>query len=363
MPCCVVEAIFIELARLLELRASNPKNLCFVPPAFRSADLTIPFAMDAAVYRKLHPRSYLRRFLTDASVRADGRALNAARRANLTAGSVSSALGSAMVKLGRTTAVAGISGKLVPPAPGADAACGTLDVSVHVLPLAGAGHVGSSGASGGGLNADVACIAAFVRETVAGHVELASLCVEKETLVWALKLTLYCVDHDGNMEDAMVFAATAALLDVRLPTVRMIDDLPSSDPDAALSRDTDDDGSGGDDAALSGETAASSARDGKVLAVFTSERTNRLEMNDFSLSFSFVTFEDFILLDPSRDEESVADSRITLVLRSNGELRAVHKPGGNPVPIDAVRKCLVAAQSQLSVLLNLLDVEPATMKR
>lgn len=319
--------------------------------------------MDAAVFRKLHPRAYLRRFLNDASVRADGRRFNAARRANLTVGSVSSALGSAMAKLGRTTAVAGVSAKLVPPAPGADSAAGTLDVAVHVLPLAGAGHAGSSGAAGGGLNADVACLAAFVRENVVGHVDLSALCVEKETLVWALKITLYCIDHDGNMEDAMLLAGTAALLDVRLPTVRMIDDLPPGDPDSLVLKDVEcDDADREDEDAPSEATEGASARSDKALAVFSAERTNRLEIHDFSLSFSFAVFEEHILLDPSREEEHVADSRVSLVLRSNGDLRAVHKPGGSPVPIEAVSQCLPDAQKQQAVLLKLLQIPPSGLQ-
>lgn len=363
---CGPGAFRAALGRRGSVAASAPRVPSKPPPphaprlpdasAIRSAPRAT-LAMDAAVYRKLHPRAYLKRFLTGASVRADGRAPDAARRATLTAGSVTSAVGSAMAKLGRTTAVAGVSATLVPPSPtSTDQAAGTLAVAVHVLPLAG-GRAGSSGAGGGARNADVACLAAFVRENVAGHVDLGALCVEEGTLVWALKLTVYCVDHDGNVEDAMLLAATAALLNVRLPAVRMVDDLPEGDPDARpLCADDDGEDTGGDDASVA--TAAGAAADDKVLAVASADRTVRLNVSEVSLSVSFAVFDEYLLLDPNRAEEGVADARITLVLRSNGDLRAVHKPGGTAVAASAVGRCLPLAQKQVAALVKVLDLPP-----
>jgi exosome complex RNA-binding protein Rrp42 (RNase PH superfamily) len=311
--------------------------------------------MDAAVYKKLHPRAYLQRFLSGASVRSDGRAADSARRVSVTAGSVSSAVGSALAKLGRTTAVAGVTAALVAP-PAAEPGVGALAVAVHVLPLAGPGKGGSGAGSGAGRSAEVACLAAFVRENVLGGVDLAGLCVEEGVLVWALKLTVYCVDHDGNLEDAMLLAATAALLDVRLPTVRMVDDLPEGDPDVRVYGEDGEDGEDGEEVGAAAAAAAAAVTDERVLAVVSEERAVRLGIGDFCLSVSFAVFEDRLLLDPSRDEEAVADARITLVLRSTGDLRAVHKPGGAPISPMVIGRSLQVAQKQVAALVKALEL-------
>jgi exosome complex component RRP43 len=280
--------------------------------------------MDAAVYQRLHPREYQRRFLS-AAVRSDGRSPAAARRATLTMGSLSSAVGSAMVKLGRTTAVAGLSATLVEP-PAVDPAVGSIAVNVQVLSMAGPG--GKSGAERG---ADAACLAEFIRENVVRHVDCPSLC-EEGVLVWALSLTVYCVDHDGNVEDAMLLAATAALRDARLPDVRLVDDLPDGDADC-----------------IGGVGVAEE----KVLAVVSGERTTSLLLNDYCLAVSFVLFDEHLLLDPTREEEAVADARITLVLRPSGELRAVHKPGGAPISVTSIGKCLELAKPKLAAMVGM----------
>lgn len=306
--------------------------------------------------RKLHPRAYQLRFLSGASVRADGRAPDAARRATLTAGSVGTAVGSAMAKLGRTTgrttAVAGVSATLVPPSAGEPGA-GRLDVVVHPAAL---------GARGGRDRSDGG-IAAFLKEALGGIVDLEALCVEEGVLVWALKVSVYCVDNDGNAEDAMLFAAVGALLDVRLPTVRMVDDLPEGDPDAIVYRDEDEDAGehsdNGDDEEAQAAARAKAAEDERVLAVVSEERTERLQIADFSLSVSFALLDEYVLLDPSRDEETVADGRITLVFRSKGALRSVLKPGGAAVSPALIARCLPIAQRHLADMLKQLNLPVA----
>jgi exosome complex component RRP43 len=67
-------------------------------------------------------------------VRSDGRGLHVARRPALTTGSISSAVGSSMVKLGRTTVVAGVTATVAHPSPGI-LESGSLDVNIQVLPL------------------------------------------------------------------------------------------------------------------------------------------------------------------------------------------------------------------------------------
>lgn len=289
--------------------------------------------MDAAIFKKLHPGEYLKRFLDGPGVRSDGRAPSAARRQTITTSSIATAVGSSMVKLGRTTAVAGVTAALAPPDPTAsDQSAGTLTLTVHIPPLAGGPTSGSSGATGSARDADVAALAAFVRENTLPFVDLPALAVEASLLVWHLSLSVYILDHDGNTFDASLLAAVAALHDTRLPKARLIDDLPATD----LDFDEDDTG---------------------VLAVVSDDRPIRLTIPDFALSATFTVFDTHFLLDPTREEELVAHARVTLVLRANGELRAVQKPGGAAVSVADIAACYATAQKHVVGMVKALTQE------
>ena len=57
-----------------------------------------------------------------------------------------------------------------------------------------------------------------------------------------------------------------------------------------------------------------------------------------------------MLLDPNAEEESLLTCSFTLLLDADGALRAVHKPGGAPLPDESLSKCIVAAQRRLPAL-------------
>jgi exosome complex RNA-binding protein Rrp42 (RNase PH superfamily) len=241
-----------------------------------------------------------------------------------------------MVKLGKTTVVAGVTGTVSHPLPGAPDA-GSLDVSVQVLPLIS----GSGFAAGLAQRAelkrvglpDAACLAEFLRKNILSFVDLEALCVEEGHLVWALYLTVYCIDFDGCIEDAILLASWAALRDVRLPALRLIEDPgeldDSEDQDELMER--------------NGRTSS----DESVLAVASIDRTEPLTINDFCLSVSFALLGEHILPDPCGEEEAAADARLTLVMRPNGELRGVHKPGGRAMPIESFGTCIELAQARI----------------
>jgi exosome complex component RRP43 len=88
---------------------------------------------DEALFHRLHPRQFLQRF-TARGVRPDGRALTALRRVAASSGSVSTADGSAMVRVGKTSVVAGIQCLVTYPSQAAPAE-GSLDVTVHLNAL------------------------------------------------------------------------------------------------------------------------------------------------------------------------------------------------------------------------------------
>lgn len=294
--------------------------------------------MNAAVFKKIYPKEYQRKFLSE-SVRSDGRAFLAARKMSLTTGSVGTAVGSAMVKLGRTTVVAGVTATLDQPTPNS-ARSGSFSVSVHPFPVS-ANKLGSAS-----KNADVSCLSDFIREHTIPILDLEDLCVLEDELVWRLILTIYCLDNDGNLEDASLLAATAALHDVRLPTIRVLEERPTNDSAESC------------DVGVSSSTSIVDAKLGddsdRAIAVASAERTVPLKMQHYNVSVSFAICDGKPLLDPSSDEEEISDSRMTFVMKSNHNLRAVYKPGGMPVSQETMRFCIQSLGAQLDATLQLL---------
>lgn len=282
--------------------------------------------MNQEVFRKVHPHEYLRRFLSE-NVRPDGRAPFTSRKISITTGSVGTAVGSALLKLGHTTVVAGVHATLTQPSV-ATKDQGFLETSVELLSLA-------SGNYKAGRSSDEAtCLTEYLRSIIAPRIPLAQLCVEEEHLVWYLRLTVYVMDHDGNLEDAVLLAAVAALKNVQLPEVEMLDEEENGmDVEA-------------------GKDANADAKENSIaVAVASSERTITLQNNGFPLSVSFALFDGNPLIDPSVEEESICNCRITFLLDASGELHGVLKPGGSTISEEVYETCLAHAKRRVPIIM------------
>lgn len=289
--------------------------------------------MDQEVFRKVHPQEYLKRFLAN-NVRPDGRSPSTARNVKITTGSIGTAVGSAMVKLGSTTTVAGLDAVVTEPSPNAPDQ-GVLNITVELLSTA-------SWTSRASRSDDALVLTDYLRRLIGPHVDLSTLCLEPGKLVWSLHLSVYCIDNDGNLEDAMLIASITALQNVLLPSVRLVENGKKTDE----ANDTGNISKGMED------VATTTSDNDSTTAVATSERTVPLDLNSYSLSVSFSVLADKILIDPSAEEESAQDSRITFVMKPNGELRAVLKPGGKHMPHMIYKSCLAQATERLPYLVS-----------
>lgn len=291
--------------------------------------------MDQEVFRKVHPREYLKRFLVN-DVRPDGRSPSSARKVNVSTGSIGTAVGSAMLKLGRTTVVAGVHATLIQPHPGTPDQ-GALDISVELLSVASPNY------KAGRTSDDALCLTEYIRGLILPHVDLTKLCVDSGLLVWRLRLTVYCVDNDGNLEDSTLLAAVAAMRNVTLPNIRLLD-----------GENLDANGYGSKDANIT-DADDSVQHSDYVIAEASADRPNFLEMDGFPLPVSFVQFDGKMLIDPSAEEESVCDSRLTFLFRATGELKAVLKPGGKNLSEVLYKSCLSQAKERIILLLEKLE--------
>lgn len=92
--------------------------------------------MEAAAYKRLYPHEHYGRFLAE-HTRPDGRPLGRPRPSSVARGVVTTAHGSALVKIGRTTALAAVKAEPVGPALDAQGE-GILEVTVELPPMCSA---------------------------------------------------------------------------------------------------------------------------------------------------------------------------------------------------------------------------------
>lgn len=293
--------------------------------------------MDEGVFRRIQPRDYLKRFL-DNNVRPDSRSPTTARKLTMTTGSVNTAVGSAMLKFGRTTAVAGVQATLIKPSANTPEE-GIIEFVVEILATASFNFRQVRASD------DSLVLTRNLRQWLNPYIDRPSLCVEPGLLVWELRLTVYVIDNDGNMDDAVIMAAVAAIKDVKLPSVSLMDvDVNENDIDGPTNA-----------REHMEDVNETHVVNHSAIAIASADRTNPLQLDGFPLVVSFALFEDKALLDPTAEEEAVMDSRLTFVLHPSGELRAVDKPGGKILSGTLYESCLGQAKLRASILLEKLN--------
>ncbi|XP_077014195.1 exosome complex component RRP43 isoform X3 [Tamandua tetradactyla] len=234
--------------------------------------------------RTVEPLEYYRRFLKE-NCRPDGRELGEFRTTTVNIGSISTADGSALVKLGNTTVICGIKAEFAaPPADAPDK--GYVVPNVDLPPLC------SSRFRSGPPGEEAQVASQFIADVIENSqiIQKEDLCITQGKLVWVLYCDLICLDYDGNILDACTFALLAALKDVQLPEVT-----------------------------INEETA---------LAEVNLKKKSHLDIKTHPVATSFAIFDDTLLIvDPTGEEEHLATGTLTVVMDEEGRLCCLHKPG------------------------------------
>ncbi|XP_077518095.1 exosome complex component RRP43-like [Amblyomma americanum] len=246
--------------------------------------------------------------------RSDGRLLNERRPTALNVGSISTADGSALVKMGCTTVVCGVKAELAEPAVTSPKQ-GYIVPNVDLLPLCSPmfkpGPPGEQAQVLSKLMLDIL--------TSSDSLDLEKLCIEEGKLVWSLNVDLTCLDYDGNVAEACILAATAALCSLTLPKVL--------------------------------------TTDGEVNVLLEREKA---KVTDGPLAATFaVLADDTIVVDPTHEEECLAAETFTVVLNADDKICGVHKPGGSALSteqisehVELARKLVEDSRSLLSTAMS-----------
>jgi exosome complex component RRP42 len=235
---------------------------------------------DVVAYMK---KDYIEKLLAKGE-RVDGRRFDEMRPLSVEKGYVGSAEGSARVTLGNTSVLVGI--KMIMGQPFSDTPNkGVLTTNAELIPLANEDF--ESGPPGRKAIEIARVVDRGIREGQA--VDLAKLCIVPEKEVWIMFVDIHALDYDGNLFDAANIGAVAALKSGTVPMKRA--------------------GKGED---------------------------YPIPLMHEPISVTAVKIGKHILVDPTYEEERVADARLTIATNEAGRLCAMQKGGEGSFVVDEV---------------------------
>jgi len=225
-------------------------------------------------------------------------------------GSISTADGSALVRLGDTTIVCGVKAEIAEP---------ELDRPEHgfLVPNLDLPAICSPKFKPGPPSEEAQVLSERLNEALisSGLLPTTSLCIERGKSVWALYVDATCINYDGNAFDATLFAMVAALKNTRLPKANY-------DPDT-----------------------------GRTLCSKQTPLPLSLNSEKLPVPFSFGVFDStHLLADPTTFEEPLLDTNTTVVLDPKGQIISVSQSGlgiiNDGQSGDVLSRCIVAAKAR-----------------
>jgi exosome complex component RRP42 len=223
--------------------------------------------------------------------RADGRSLDEYRDIEIEVGLVSKAEGSARVKIGNTQVVAGIKMDVGEPYPDSPES-GVMSTAAELIPMA------SPDFEAGPPRENAIELARVVDRGIRESqiIEVDKLCIEPKEKVWIVFIDIHIIDYDGNLFDAASLAALAALMTTTVPAER-----------------------------------------------FEVGKDYPLPLKEPPVSCTSIKFNDTILMDPSLDEEEIAEVRLTVATDKEGGIRAMQKGLNGSFTVDEIKKVIKAS--------------------
>jgi len=227
--------------------------------------------------------------------RFDGRKPEEFREITVETNVVKKSEGSARVKIGKTEVLVGVKMDVGEPYPDS-LDKGNLMVTAELLPLSSprfeTGRPGFNAIEMGRIT-DRA-----LRES--GFIDFEKLCIKKGEKVWTLFVDIYTINDDGNLLDAAGIGAIAALKTAKIPKY-----------------------------------------DEKAEKVIYGEwTTKKVPLSDVvPISLSVHKIGDNFIVDPTREEEDVSETRVTIG-SSNGVISSMQKSNEKAISVEDFSKAL-----------------------
>jgi len=225
--------------------------------------------------------------------RVDGRKPEERRKLIITANPIGTADGSAMVQLGSTRIFVGIKMGVGSPFPDRPKE-GVLITNAELIPMASPSFEPGPPSQ---ASIEVARVVdRGIRESK--MIDLAELCITEGQKVWMVNIDIHTIDYDGNLFDAALIAAVAALKTTVMPAKRLkvaSEDFP-------------------------------------------------LKLHHTPTSLTAVKVGKSVFVDPQVEEESVAQARLTVTVDEHGAIRAMQKGLVGSFTVDEVKYIIETSQ-------------------
>ncbi|CAG8488398.1 2906_t:CDS:10 [Ambispora gerdemannii] len=273
--------------------------------AATTSSASLAFTFEAENFRKIQPKEFIKKFL-EQNVRPDGRVFRQFRKTTVNSGHISTADGSAVVRIGNTTVVCGIKAEVAEPKTSTPKE-GYLVPNIELSPIC------SSKVKPGPPSEHAQVMSENLNKLLKSSsvISLKDLCIEEGKAVWVLYADIICINYDGNVFDASVIAIIAALNNLRLRKVEY--------------------------------------NEGLVTA--TETRPIKLNLSRLPLSSTFALFDGlYLLADPSDAEESVMEEMVTVVCDETGKLCNIWKRGGPSCSPDQIITCVSLARERYTTI-------------
>jgi exosome complex component RRP42 len=206
--------------------------------------------------------------------RLDGRGPDDYRPVSIDPGFVTTADGSALVRIGETVVVSGVKLELGKPFPDTPNA-GVLTTNAELVPLSS--PIFEPGPPQPGAIEVSRVVDRAIRAAEA--IDLTRLCVTPGEKTWVCYVDVHVLDHSGNLIDAAMLAGVSALAHAIVPAKRF----------------------------------------------GVAEADYPLDIQHFPVECTFVRLGDAIVVDPSFDEEQAAQGRLTVATDELGRVVAMQK--------------------------------------
>jgi exosome complex component RRP42 len=228
--------------------------------------------------------------------RQDGRGFEEYRPLSVEKNVISSANGSARLRLGDTEVLCGVKMEIGEPysdAPGSGVLSTSAELSAVASPTFDAGPPKNDAI-------EIARVTdRAIRESKV--IDLDSLCIVHGKRVWIVYIDIHVLDYNGNLFDACQMATLAALSCTMVPPAR--DSGSNEDEDAP----------------------------------------QPLAINKKPISMTFAKIGEGIVVDPDLDEERVADCRMTVSMCEDGRIHALQKGLSGGMMAEEIKKIISIA--------------------
>lgn len=234
------------------------------------------------------------------------------RKLEIEVGVVEKAEGSALVRLGDTQVMAGV--KVDVGTPFKDTPDqGVLTVHAEFVPLAS--PLFEPGPPDENAIELARVIDRSLREVNA--VDLGSLVIRPGEKVWVVWVDIYVLDHNGNLFDASMLAAMAALMNTRLPDY---DELETGE-----------------------------------IIVRRDKKGEPIKINHSVVTVTTAKIGNYIVVDPDLDEESVSDVRLVIAFDEQGRIVGMQKTGSGVLKPQDIDRMISASQTTAKIYFKALE--------